>query len=219
MPEHGVENLETDKAKKVREAIELILNEPLLLDKLLEAKEKDKKRRSNWSKLANAPYYTRRFAHELKVVIDDMIQRGVDKEYIYEDYKDLSHRTIYLRVNQSKLFLLDELDPDGYYKDQFARIIITQEKTGVRLSLRKEASSMSPKDISLDEKKSDWQEKINVYLEKAIIGDEPLILKGLSLTKEEVETQKESFVNIPGVSAFITPTEILIVKFEEGKKE
>jgi hypothetical protein len=204
--------------EEARIAIQTILNIPDLLDKLVAARDKEKKRRSNWSKLANAPYYRKRYALELKAVVDDMLQKGCDKEYRYDDYVDLSHKTIYLRLNQAKLFLLDELDPDLFYKENFQRISITQEKTGVRLSLMKEITSMAPVDVGLDEKKSEWQDKITKYLETAKIGDAPLRIDKLSLTAEEVEIQKESFINIPGVSAFITATEILIVKFEEGSK-
>lgn len=200
----------------IERALKVVLATPELLDKLIQEKERSRTRRKNWSRLSRSSYYNKRFALELKAVVDDMLERGVDKEYRFEDYDELKPTTIYLRLNHAKLFLIDELDENGYYKEQFQRIHISKEKTGIRLTLLKEhLAELRPVDISLDEKQANWQLKIDDYLEKARPGDKPLHLKGLSLTAEEVEAQKESFLPLEHVGAIVTATEIMIRLFEE----
>lgn len=202
--------------EEIKRSLEVLLSSPELLDKLIYEKERAKTRRANWSRLSRSSYYNKRYALELKAVVDEMIQRAVDKEYRFEDYSELKPATIYLRINHGKLFLLDELDQDGVYKDALSRIHISKEKTGIRLTLMKYVDiPMKPVDISTDEKKSDWKERIDRYLLLGRPGDKPLHLKGLSLTKEEIETIKESFLGLEHVGAIVTGTEIKVIIFNK----
>lgn len=217
LPESVKEQYSTEDIER---SFKVLLANPDLIERLIKEKEKSKTRRKNWSRLSRSSYYNKRFALELKAVIDEMLERGVDKEYRFEDYKELKPATIYLRINHAKLYLLDELDPDGKYKEALSRIHIGMEPkgnpTGVRLTLMKYLDiPMKPVDISLDEKKSDWKEKIDKYLLIGRPGDKPLHLKGLSLTADEVETLKESFLELNHVGAIILPTEIKIMIFNK----
>lgn len=203
---------------EIEHSLKVLLATPELLNKLIQEKERSRTRRKNWSRLSRSSYYNKRYALELKALVDDMLSRGVDKEFRFEDYQELKPTTIYLRVNHSKLYLLDELDPQEYYKEQFQRIHISKEKTGIRLTLLKEhLAELKAVDISLDEKQSNWQSKIDEYLEVAKPGHKPLHLKGLSLTAEEVDILKQSFLPLEHVGAIITATEIMVRLFEEKK--
>ncbi len=204
--------------EEVERALKTILACPDLLDKLLQTKEQEKNRRKNWSRLSVSAYYCKRYALELKQVIDDMVARNQDMEYCYADYPNLKAATLYMRINHGKLFLIDELDTeDFYYKNILRRIQITRCVTGVRLTLVPFVDdSIVPRPISHDEKKDTWKEKVDKYVEKAKPGDEPLHLKGLSLTQDEVNGLKESFIALEHIGAIVLPNEIKIMVFGKG---
>lgn len=197
----------------IAHALQVILATPDLLDKLIQEKEAAKTRRKNWSRLSRSSYYNKRYALELKAVIDDMLQTGRDMEYRCMDYPTLKPATIYLRINHAKLFIMDELDPDGVYKEVFTRIHIgySPQRTGVRLTLLQVSNEkLVPVPISTDEKHDTWKTKLDDYVATVKPGDKALNLKGLSLTLDEVNTIKDSFITLEHLGILVTPTEILV---------
>jgi len=100
--------------------------------------------RQQWSTLTNAPYYKEKFALELKIVLDEMLtilESGhsfVCKVYQYKHFSNYTPSTIYARIIQSKMFLLDKLDPIGKYKLFLENVEIKREPNfGVILSVKK----------------------------------------------------------------------------------
>lgn len=200
----------------IEHSLKVLLANPDLLDQLIEGKEQEKGRRKNWSRLSKSSYYNKRFGLELRNVVDSMLERGQDMEYRCDDYPELKPATIYLRVNHAKLYILDYLDEGGKYQQAFRRIHIgySPNKTGVRLTLMKMVNdSIHPVPISYDEKHDTWKDKVDEYVSNVKPGDEPLLLRNLSLTSDEVQALRESFIQLSHIGAIVMPTEIKIMCF------
>ena len=203
--------------------------------KALTAPVSTTKKPSSWSSLTNAPYYRERFALELKMVADAMLAeynegKFEDREYRYSQFCEgsagISKNTLYLKINQSKLYLLEPengLDPDGMYKRFFELITITRERTGIRLSYNKDVrggSSMLPEKVmELKEQTITWKTKVDEFLDNAMPG-EVFELKRLSLTDEEQQTIKNSLVQLVDILYTVTDSCIKIRKIsaEEAAK-
>src|SRR5205823_4714999 len=69
-----------------------------------------------WGKKKNAPYYREKFALEIRNVLD-ILKKTFPQPFVYryERFPEFSSRTIYLRIYQSKKYLLEHLDPTGAY--------------------------------------------------------------------------------------------------------
>lgn len=218
MPE---ETTEQQSSLKLAEALRILVENPAILDKLVNKKfSEEKKRRDHYSRLSNLSYYRERFALELKVVVDKMMEDGIPMEYSYEDFctgKDaVTKNTLYLKIHQAKMFLIDNLDPDNKYKQFLAKsnFAITRERSGIRLSITTDLtkSISTPSPVSMDEKVEEWKVKVDKYLEEATVDTPALHLTGLSLSQEEILGLNESMVTVPDVLAVVTHKEIKIKK-------
>ena len=172
----------------------------------------------HWKKITNAPYYKEKCAIELKAVIDLMMTDGEDRIYRYEEFPNLSKNSLYLRVNQSKLYLLAEMDPDGRYKSFFDNLSITRESAGVRISFVKDArngSDFMPSKVITLSSHDEIRQQIDTFLEHGKSGEE-FFLQKLQLSPEEIETLDASLVSLEGIVYNITSGTIKIVKINDN---
>ena len=184
----------------------------------------EKRRPANWSKSANAPYYNEKCALELKSEVDGLIEsakNGIFDELIYSylDHRQYSPNTLYLKVNQSKLFLLDHLDPEGIYKTFFEYVRITRDKgRGVRISFvdknpEKELNptSVVPKEIQHDH----VEDQVSAFLENAKPNDK-LHIKNISLGESDINILKISLQELNDIVYRVKANEVFIVKLSEA---
>ena len=97
----------------------------------------DIRRPLNSSRSTNSPYYKEKFAIELRdAVCEPMLDeqsRGIfqDKMLRYEAHPEYTHQTLYIKVQQSRKYLLDFLDTeDRKYVKFFDSIIVDTVSVG-----------------------------------------------------------------------------------------
>jgi len=169
-------------------------------------------RPATWSRRANAPYYRERYALEVKHVLDEMIlaAESGDREpriLKYTDYPEISHVTLYLKINQAMMYLLDKLDTDEKTYFNFRQLInISRLRSiGIKIGFAHGVDNKSlaaykvsstdipqekPKEVKLPESKplvqTDWKEQLANFVEIAQVG-QSLKLTGLQLTMVDGE--------------------------------
>lgn len=173
-------------------------------------------RPKTWSRRANAPYYRERYALEVRHVLDDMMLSASlgDREsrvVKYADYPEISHVTLYLKINQAMLYLIDKLDtPDKTYANFREMISISRIRSvGIKFTfvagedkpmnaLRISSPAIpTPTSIELQSKEStppskvNWKEQLLAFIDKAEVGQN-LKINNLSLTMEDGEFIKSS---------------------------
>lgn len=204
-------------------------------------------RPASWSRRANAPYYRERYALEVKHILDEMILSGEngDKEprlIKYTDYPEISHTTLYLKINQAMLYLLEKMDTEDKMYAAFRQIIsisrvrsigikfaYNHEVTDKPLSAFKISSSHIPqekpkvverKDANLVPDKpaltQDWKATLHAFVEKAEVG-QTLKLNGLSLTMEDGEYIKGAVPDSSCILYKATVESLFCVKMTEDE--
>jgi len=154
-------------------------------------------------------YYKERFALALKIIVDEMMAEhatGIyeDRMFSYEHYEgSLSHNSLYLKISQSKMFLLDHLDKESKYVKFFDLISITKERgKGIRLSYQRDVNgnpggtapfvALKVSQIPVKIEKPAWREKVDEFLEIGKPGDQLTINRGLDLSKNDIEALRVS---------------------------
>lgn len=173
-----------------------------------------------WSRRSNAPYFKEEYALQLKEVVDQMLIDRQDVCYSYDDYLKhygIARETLYLRINQSKRYLLEFLDPDKIYAKFFERAQINRERgIGVTIKFipefRSGESDFKPRAIEPPEQKAKWQKEMERWLEESEPGDDPFYKDKLALSPEEIGTIKLQLRPLVNVLASITAHTIKLVK-------
>jgi hypothetical protein len=173
---------------------------------------------SGWSRRSNATYYREAYALQMKATIDAMWEDRQDRFYSYETWKHMSHNSVYLRINQSIRYLVDNLDPEHKYARFMQMVSITRERNkGVKITFNEEyrfadTSSFSPAPVIPQSETPKWKQKIETWLEESEPGDKPFILEGLMLSAEEVRELKLQFAGLKNVGASISASTIRLIK-------
>ena len=206
-----------DALKNIQDLFKKVDKEKLA--KLL-ADRGDTKKPNNWSSLTNAPYYRERFALELKVVLDEMIQEAEanifeDREFFYSSFPTLSHNTLYLRVNQSKLYLVNKLDSENKYKRFLELVAITREKSGIRLSYNRDVLHpavplKANKVMPIEQQTITWKVKLDEFLSSDKAG--VFELDKLALDDDDIEVITNSLSQLNNVIYSIKNDKIRIVR-------
>lgn len=186
--------------------------------KVVEALE-PKKRPQSWGRRSRATYYGEEFALQVKKVIDDMLVDKKDRIFFYSSYPQFTPNTVYLRINQSLRFLLEEMDVEGTYRKAMSTIDVHRDRIakGIRFSVRQEFrdsgdSNFVPAEIIPTVEMPKWKQKIEDWLETSEPGSKPFILDRLALTPEEVKELKLQFMGLTNIVAVINAKEIKLVK-------
>lgn len=195
---------------KILDELKNLLNNPLLKELT------NRKKPQGYSKRSNTPYYKIKFALEAKSILDEMLDKGKDKDIRYDDHREYSRNTIYLRFTQGLAFLLDNLDPDDKYKIFMDFVAVTKERNiGIRLSMHGEHTakrkSLRATDVLTPEELMSWRHQVEDFLENAPEGAE-FTKKGLCLTHSEIEALKSSLSPLTNIGANITSTTVTLRK-------
>ena len=170
-----------------------------------------KTRPLGWSRRSRASYYNEKNGKWLLRDIDAMIKDRKARIYRYSNFPGLSQISLYLKLNQSFRYILDNLDPDGLYKQFEESIRITrQANTGViiRFESAGEADSLEAEVMDSIKSRPKWMDKMDEWLE----GEEtkPFIKEGLRLTDEEVTQIKLELSGITSVMAAVDNASVKI---------
>jgi len=175
-------------------------------------------RPKRWKKNTVAPYYKELYGMQMKAVFDAMILDRKDREFKYQEFPTLSRNTLYLRVNQSRLYLLEELDPDGVYKRFSECISITREKTGIRLSIPEDFKNPDkpfvPDIAESEEEANKWEDELTDFLENGKPG-EVFLRKNLAISDEKQQEINDSMAALSNVICSITYRTIKVVKLQQ----
>jgi len=157
------------------------------------------------------PYYREKFARELKVTIDAMLEDKKNRIYLYKNFKTISHNSLYLRIHQSFLFLIDNLDEGPEYKYAKAResITISKRSDGILLELvdslgqpdtisREDTKQVKEKpsdsSVILKDRKS-WKELVDNFISNGEINSR-LVINDIWLNEEDIEIANSMFLGL-----------------------
>lgn len=182
----------------------------------------EQKKPTAWSNRSNAPYYKERYAIQLQTILDVMMEeysKGIidSRMFKYKDF-NLKKSSLYLMINQAKLFLIDNMDNDNRYRKFLDNIKVKQEQEGVVLRYCKDI--INDTKISLDratpiqtltEQQISIQVKVEEFLQNAKAGDK-LELKNLSLDDDMIEALESSVNQLEDIVASISRTNLRLIK-------
>jgi len=163
-------------------------------------------------------YYNKPCADALRPILDRMIESREAQEFHISDYPHMSVRTIYLKIYQAWLWLIDHDDPDQKYANLKRDTKIPQKTAYVRIIFKDSIGSIGtlhahPVNLDMDHI-GKLQAKISDFLDMAITEDTMFDEKKLSLTDEQLATIRDSVAGIPESMAkfMIEPTRIRILR-------
>lgn len=178
-------------------------------------------RPKGWSRKSMCPYYKAKYALQLKEELEHMIATRTDLCYSYEDWQKMSglgKDSLYLRVNQSRRYLLERLDPDKKYAKFFEMVTVTRERgKGVMISFLPEfrdgdVSSFKPRSVIPEKETPIWREKIDEFLENEDNVGESLHVGNLALSPEDIVQLKLEMHGLANIVANISTFDIKLVK-------
>jgi hypothetical protein len=175
-------------------------------------KHMTKGRPKSWKRTSNATYYKEPYGLWMKMIADEMIKDHLSREIMYHDFPDLSRTSLYLRVNQSKMYLLQELDYDGAYKRFFEFVHISKSPTGIRLKYCEGGADITPmpaRVISFNTVTS-VMDSIDRFLNDH--KENQTEFKNITFSEEDMTAIHNSLANLDHIAYNLTPTSLKIVK-------
>lgn len=174
-----------------------------------------------WSRRSCAPYYKERYALEMKDVLDGMMADRKDRVYRYDEFLakfGVSKESLYLRVNQSLRYLLENMDDDDHTYGRFQEMITITRERNIGICIRfipefreGDISNFKPESVRPKDEAPKWKQRIDDYLEDGEVG-QPLLVDNLCLTPDEIATMKASFGGVKGLIYNVTSKSIKLVK-------
>jgi hypothetical protein len=167
------------------------------------------------------PYYKPRFARMVQITIDKMLEDKKNRVFRYEDFKYNTESTLYNKIYQGFLYLVDNLDSNLKYAKARDDITIFKGKDGIRLEiidvcLEKELS------VPIDEgpvNKREWKAKLQDFIDNSQ-ENQKLQIKNVSLTKEEMEECEMMLAGLEqSFISRISGTEILVLHITPEENE
>lgn len=190
---------------------------PAIAKKVIDLVVKNKPQ--GWAKKSNAPYYKEDYGLIAKEAANEMLKTRNDCVYFYSDWPRMSANTVYLMVNQSIRFLVENLDDDKLtYSKWYTIVNVTKERgVGVRISFdenHRGDSTMAfvkPKSIVGKELAPTWKQELDEYLDDDRRTN-PLNISGLCLTPDEIKSLRDSLTPLANIIFEVTAFEITIIK-------
>ena len=195
----------------------------------------DPKTRSEFLKSANAslgetaaaiqsnrasrmPYYKRRYASELQLTIDAILNDKKNRIYRYEDFPGISKTTLYLKISQAFLYLVDLMDtPDKKYTMASCLITVRKNSDGVLLEYSpdlKQPKLALSSTLRTSKGRREWKTELTDFIENASINSK-LVIKDISLTPEEEQEAKMMLFGFESNFLFkISGTEIILIRID-----
>lgn len=205
-----------DTREEIRRTIQSIFPSPDVASQVVDLVVN--KRPKGWSRKSNAPYYKKVFATQIKHWIDRMIESGNSIVYRYKDFctddTGMSESSLYIMVNQSIRFLIDNMDENGKYERWYDSVRTTRKPgVGIIVNYLPGLSPLSQAQPEMAEPKETmprWKQQMEEWLESD--STTPFIQEGLILSPEEIEALEVQFSQLSNVQASIKSSCIKIIK-------
>jgi len=192
-----------------------------------------------WKQRTVASYYKEDFAKELQPIVDGMLADGANAKprvFKYAAFPNISHGSLYVKISQAFMYLIDHFDtPEKKYRIFRDAVSLKRKHTlGISMELKEGVADPSAPDTSLSagvdiledepeketkaerkarmdfEKRNEWKEQLETWLETAVAGGPLFHAKKLSLTPDEVTSIKEQFVTLRNFLVKATHEEVKI---------
>lgn len=177
-----------------------------------------KKRPTSWGKRSNAPYYAEHYAVELQGHVDRMIEDKQDLVFVYKEYPSIKPSTLYLRVNQSFLFLRENMDENFKYTNLNNQIHILREKECIRFTYKEQyregMGALKAHSVAPASKAFVWKEKVDTFLEQSTVTK--LHIDKLLLSPEQISDLNASLAGVQGIIFNIDAHSIKIIKVNDA---
>jgi hypothetical protein len=166
-----------------------------------------------WSRHSYSTYYREPYALWLKKELDKMMADKQPRAFPYNMWKNSTPNTIYLRINQAWHYLNDFLDPTGIYVKMWHETKVCRVRGyGVKIEYKETSIEMPEGEVFVP--RTDvckWKKRIDDYLnDDSVI--EPLHIKNLILTPEEVKQQIDELSDLVTIHFVVKHNEIKIIK-------
>lgn len=173
-----------------------------------------KKRPVTWGKTSNASYYNIKYAKHIQPFVDKAIASKQDMVFLYSQYPQLSAKTLYLRINQSLLFLVDCLDDDTLKYQQYKNMTECKIEPGIGLRftyllMYQNDGMPDPIMVSPQSKSFIWREKIDLFLDDPKSTE--LFIDKLLLTPDQIDDVRASLI-LDGIISSVNAHHIKIIK-------
>lgn len=174
-------------------------------------------RPAGWSKHSKASYFRKCYADEIKGHIDEQIKTGQDLVFRYETWcriLSISERTLYTRINQSILYLVEKMDVDGVYSKWYENVDIDCKTSGlgivISISKIAETKALKPELVVPRQSLPQWRKDLMDWLESDT--EDPFVRENIALSTEEITLLREEFLTNEGLMCNIKANSIHIVK-------
>ena len=154
------------------------------------------------SRRVELSYYNEKCGYELMPILDRMLDTKMPQEFKTTTHIGMSVRTLYLKVYQPWLWLMDR-HPDLNLRARYANLKrdtkISQMKHAVRIRFRNAVGeNLVAENVNEDmDGIMKLQKKISDFLDLDITQDTMLDEKNLSLSDEQIDAIKDSLAGIP----------------------
>ncbi len=183
-------------------------------------------RPKSWSRSTKLGYYKEVFARELVPLLNKLITLDLDKETMYVNGlpKGISGQSLSLRYNQAWMYLIDNLDPTGAWKELRETVEIRRSKDGVtfvRKAKYTSGISIGVEDVSVvrTAPRAAWKDDFEKFIDNAV-ENEKLEKKGLSLDLDEQNTIRTCLINMPEFHLIkLDKNNLLVIKCSTVKKD
>jgi hypothetical protein len=183
------------------------------------------KRPQGWGRRSIAPYFNHKYGAEMMIVLDEMLRDKTDRVYNYDYFQKqfgISKNTLYLRVNQSMMYVCEKMDTPEHKYARFCERLTVERKRDVGVIIRFKpemrddfTSEFKPKPVMGKEELPVWKEELDDWLAVAQPGDEPLLIEKLALNPEEIQQVRTSLQGLSGIIYNVTSYSIKVVRINE----
>lgn len=218
-----------DTNKQLTDAVKQIFADPTVQKRIVQ--QVTTKKPPGWGRKSTAPYYKEAYGNQLREMADSMVKTKQSIIFDYERFcydrnnpSRMSERSLYLRVNQSINFLLEEIDPhvDGQpYAHWHAMCKVRVDKRiGVLIEYipelvahEKGEGLLSPKLISPTADKPKWRLAMRDWLDNDN-DQRPFVKENLVLTKAEREEIEAELAGLTNVLVDVETAHVKLVKMQ-----
>lgn len=172
-----------------------------------------KRRPLGWSARSYPTYYREHYAKWIQKDIDKMMVDRKMRTWRYDAFPTTKPQSLYLRINQSLMYLLDNLDHTGKYA-KFREQISIARRTGVGIIIKFDEVLEGDQQADVvigDDSIPEWKRELDRWIED--INDvNPFLREGLILTDIQLTQLENELDGLSGILYTLTTRSVKIIK-------
>ena len=172
------------------------------------------KRPAGWSKRSYGSYFNNFYGEQAKAIFDGMMTDGQPRILRYDSVKGVSNDSLYLRFQQGKMFLLQNMHTaDGKYA-KFADGIRCIRRKGVGIIIEHGGNEIPLNAVQVMPVASTpkWKKELDDYLENDNPTGVPFIRDNLALKEEDVVLLTQELEGLTNIMFDITQSSVRVIK-------